>query len=84
MAKRSSKSAISVATSDEAGSFIRSLQKKFAGNVKSVAGKERLRQYLGTFDEEHLRSVARRALIDVIQHPSQAAGTRPPRKSGKS
>jgi hypothetical protein len=83
MAKKPGESAIVVASTEEASKFIRKLQRKFPGKRTAPADRK-VRKYLAKFDVETLRRVFRRALINLVQHPAQAAKRRKPRKSGKS
>jgi hypothetical protein len=72
MAKRTDKSEIDVATSEEALNFIQEMQKRFKKRPTSAQERQVLREYLGKFEKEKLRSVARRVMIDIVQGPGRA------------
>ena len=80
MAKRTRKSEVAVASSEEARKFAKSLQEAFRGRKRSRKEKERLREYLAKFDAEYLRSIARRVMIDIVKGPgpSRADGDKSP------
>jgi hypothetical protein len=82
MAKKRNTSAVPIASPEDASSFIESLQEAFPGKPRSVTDKERLREYLGRFSNERLRSIMRRALMNMVQHAAQAEGKRSPANPG--
>jgi hypothetical protein len=69
MARKTRKSAMLVASSEQALGFIQALQKAFPTIATSAADKDRLRKYLGKFKKEELRGVARRVMIDIMKRP---------------
>jgi len=71
MAKRTGKSEIEVATSEEALNFIQEMQKRFKKRPRSAQERQVFREYLGKFEKEKLRSVARRVMIDIVQGPGR-------------
>jgi hypothetical protein len=85
MAKKSSNRPVVIASTEEASQFIQALQafmrKNFPGSRGSKAKDKAMREYLAQFDAEKQRSVLRRALINLIQHPTVA---KRPRGSGNS
>jgi hypothetical protein len=78
MAKKTGKSEIAVATSEEALNFIQEMQEKFKKRPSSAQERQVLREYLGKFEKEKLRSVARRVLMDIVQGPARSQITGDP------
>jgi len=58
-----------IASSNDALSFVKTLQEKFPGRTRSLEEKKRLRKYLAGYDADYLRGIARRVLIDVVRGP---------------
>ncbi len=71
MARKTRKSEMLVASSEQALAFIHALQETFPTIATSAADKERLRKYLGKFQKEELRRVARRVMIDIMKRPAR-------------
>jgi hypothetical protein len=71
MATKTRKSEMLVASSERALAFIQALQKTFPTIATSAADRERLRKYLGKFQKDELRSVARRVMIDIMKRPAR-------------
>ena len=83
MAKKRTKS-VRIASPEETSSFIERLQKRFKREPRSATEKKEFREYLGKVDNERLRSLMRRALITMVQHPAEPARKRPSRTPRKS
>jgi hypothetical protein len=81
MAKKRNTSEVTIASPEDASSFIASLQEAFPARHRSLADQERLREYLARFPNERLRSVMRRALMTMVQHPAEAEAKPSPAKS---
>ena len=88
MAKKRARREVKIADSEETTSFINSLQDEFPTEPRSTAEKERLRKYLAESSQEKLRSIMRRALMIMVQHPApaevQTAGKPTRRKARKA
>lgn len=84
MAKKRTRPEVRIASPDEATRFINRLQEEFPIEPRSKADKERLRKYLADNPKETLRSIMRRALTTMVQHPAPpqapapASDKRPP------
>jgi hypothetical protein len=75
MAKRIRRREVATASFEEARQFTQALQETFRGRKRTSKEKERLREYLGRFDAEYLRSIARRLMIEVMKGPGQPRPT---------
>ena len=71
MAKKIRKSEVGTASSEDAFTFVETLQKAFRGRKRSPEERERLRKYLAKYSPEYLRSIARRVTIDIVKGPGQ-------------
>jgi hypothetical protein len=58
-----------IASSEEALSLVRRLQKDFAGKPLAPIDKARLHKELAEIGKERLRGIARRVLIDLVAPP---------------
>ena len=90
MAKKRERPEGRIASPQETTQFIHQLQSEFPREPRSKPEKERLRKYLAGYPNETLRSLMRRALITMVQHPAPAetptpaAAQRTRRKSRKA
>jgi hypothetical protein len=71
MARKTKKPAVQTASSENALAFIQALQKEFPGTRRTLIEKQRLRDFLGKFGNDELRSVARRVMIDIMKRPAR-------------
>ncbi len=59
----------------EALKFVQDLQRKFWKAYETRTGREKLRKYLSKYEEDYLRRVGRRVMIDIMKRPNPPQGS---------
>ncbi len=87
MVRKERASAVRIASSHTALSFIQGLQNKFAGSYRTQTDREKLRDELAKHKNEDLRAIGRRIIIDLTSPPlieTKARKSKSRRKGSKS